>query len=145
MDQLYKIAAELQDKAALLGLAQHTLSGGLTLTYQVDGDLRILSLTRYLRQASEYERAIVRDAFGVPAWVKYSEHYWFAYINGWGVLRITWRAGRTWKENKIAQGHLAPGWCLSRWQSLMNKFQVKGSLSAIPEAKLDQMLIEIYG
>lgn len=146
---LQRIAQELMTQAQTqarslgAGLARHQLSGGLHLTFQIRGNIRILSLTRYGRQASETERQLVRQAFGVPVWVTYAEHYEFDYQNGWGILRIRWSSSRWRKELLVAQGHLAPGWSLHRRQELFDRLGI--GPGPIPEDKLDQIIGEIYG
>lgn len=61
---------------------------GLTITLQADlkTGMWTLSLTKLYRQASEKEREVCKQAFGVP-----KDHDWTPlYKHGWGIIRYSW-------------------------------------------------------
>lgn len=134
---LDRIAQRMIAKAKGTGWAQQTLDGGLTITYQIDGDNRCLSLTRLFKQASATERDVCRQAFGVPAWVTYRDHIHFDYVNGYGVTRIAWGLNQGQLVRKIAQGHLEIG--LYRWQQVIGETDYTQASSDILARLLDDI------
>lgn len=152
MNSIDLIAKTMRGQASEQGQAQHTLPGGLTVTLKIlaAGDIPTrwqLSLSRWAQQASQTEREVIQRAFGVPAWISYKD-WQFEYINGYGVQRVIWDDSVGRRLRLIAQGHLAPGWSLCRWQRLMDRYGVNtakaGALSVLSVKQLDQIIGEIY-
>lgn len=86
MNKLRGIARALTQTAEASGIARRQLQRGLHLTLRYDAGRWALSLSRFATQASDIERQICRDAFGVPEGAEVE----VVYVNGYGVTRYTW-------------------------------------------------------
>lgn len=84
--KLKTIASNMTKFARQTGLAKHSLERGLHLTLQHGADRWTISLTRYATHASDTERRICCEAFGVPAGTDHEAEY----VNGYGVTRYVW-------------------------------------------------------
>jgi hypothetical protein len=86
MSKLKGLARTLAQTARAGGFARRPLRGGLHLTLRHDAGEWSLSLTRHGTHASDIERRICREAFGVPEGAGCE----IFYNNGYGVTRYTW-------------------------------------------------------
>lgn len=144
IERLSAIAANLQQQAAETGEpARYDLPGGLTLTFVAQGEARQLSCTRWATMPSTTERELVRQAFGVPAWITYKD-YDFEYRAGWGIMRIKWHQNRGQKLRKMAQAHLHRGWSQQRVADLLASHNLDDWNNA-DDAQLDALLAAVYG